>query len=125
MLRELSTHTGGRRLLFPNYRKPNECMTATTLNRVLEHMGFNGKDSIGFSVNGFRATASTMLNKMGYCADVIERQLMHDERHKVRASYNQAEYMKEQRRMMQSWADETDIKVVVKGCSGSVLNSLC
>lgn len=96
-------------------------MTATTLNRVLEHMGFNGKDSIGFSVNGFRAAASTMLNKMGYCADVIERQLAHDERHKVLANYNQAEYMK-RRQMMQSWAGETDIKVVVKGRSGSVLN---
>ncbi len=57
LLRELHTHTGGRRLLFPNCRKLNECMTAKTLNRALEHMGFNGKESIGFSAHGFRATA--------------------------------------------------------------------
>lgn len=88
LLCELSTYTGGRRLLFPSYRNPNECMTATMLNRALERMGFNGKDSIGFSAHGFRATASTMLNEMGYCADVIERQLAHAERNKVRASYN-------------------------------------
>ena len=113
LLRELSIHTGGRRLLFPNYRKPNEYMTATTLNRVLEHMGFNGKDSIGFSANGFRATASTMLNEIGYRADVIERQLAHAERNKVRASYNQFEYLEERRQMMQAWADE--IEIVVKG----------
>ena len=112
LLRELSTHTGGRRLLFPNYRKPNESMTATTLNRALERMGFNGKGSIGFSAHGFRATASTMLNEMGYRADVIERQLAHAERNKVRASYNQAEYLEERRKMMQAWADEIDAQVV-------------
>ncbi len=117
LLRELSTHTGGRRPLFPNYRKPNECMTATTLNRALEHMGFNGKDRIGFSAYGFRATASTMLNEMEYRADVIKRQLAHAEINKVRANYNQAEYMEERRQMMQAWADEIDAQVMVKGCS--------
>ena len=105
LLRELATHTGGRRQLFPNLRNPNEYMTATTLNRALERMGFNGKDSIGFSAHGFRATASTMLNEMGFRADVIERQLAHAERNKVRASYNQAEYLEERRQMMQAWAE--------------------
>jgi integrase len=105
LLRELQTYTGGRAVLFPNYRRPNECMTATTLNRALERMGFNGKDSIGFSAHGFRATASTILNEMGYRSDVIERQLAHAERDKVRASYNHAEYMDERKAMMQEWAD--------------------
>jgi integrase len=68
-------------------------------------MGFNGKDSIGFSAHGFRATASTILNEMGYRPDVIERQLAHAERNKVRASYNQAQYMEDRRNMMQEWAD--------------------
>jgi integrase len=80
-------------------------MTGTTLNRALERMGFNGNGSIGFSAHGFRATASTMLNELGYRSDVIERQLAHKERNKVRASYNQAEYLKERRVMMQQWAD--------------------
>ncbi|WP_219820289.1 tyrosine-type recombinase/integrase [Xanthomonas arboricola] len=71
LLRELQTYTGGRGLLFPNYRRPKESMTATTLNRALERMGFNGKGSIGFSAHGFRATASTLLNEMGFRADVI------------------------------------------------------
>lgn len=105
LLRELQTYTGGRGFLFPNYRSPKECMTATTLNRALERMGFNGKDSIGFSAHGFRATASTLLNEMGYRPDVIERQLAHAERDKVRASYNHAEYMEERTAMMQEWAD--------------------
>ena len=80
-------------------------MTGTTLNRALERMGFNGKDSIGFSAHGFRATASTILNEAGYRSDVIERQLAHKERNKVRASYNQAEYLEERRAMMQQWAN--------------------
>ncbi len=108
LLRELHTYTGGREFLFPNYRNPRTCMTATTLNRALERMGFNGKDSIGFSAHGFRATASTILNELGYRGDVIERQLAHAERNKVRASYNQAEYLEERRTMMQQWANLTD-----------------
>lgn len=108
LLQELRTYTGGRGLLFPNYRRPNECMTATTLNRALERMGFNGKGGIGFSAHGFRATASTILNELGYRADVIERQLAHAERNKVRASYNQAEYLGERQVMMQDWANFID-----------------
>ena len=108
LLQELHTHTGGRSFLFPNYRNPKTCMTPTTLNRALERMGFNGKDSIGFSAHGFRATASTMLNELSFRSEVIERQLAHAERNKVRAIYNQGEYMEERRSMMQQWANLTD-----------------
>ena len=104
LLRELQTLTGGQRLLFPNYRRPKTCMTATTLNRALERMGYGGR----FSAHGFRATASTILNEMGYRPDLIERQLAHAERNKVRASYNRAEYLTERKQMMQVWADLTD-----------------
>jgi integrase len=100
LLRELQTITGSNRLLFPNHRRPKECMTATTLNRALERMGYQGQ----FSSHGFRATASTMLNEMGYSPDWIERQLAHKERNAVRASYNQAQYLDERRKMMQQWA---------------------
>jgi integrase len=112
LIRELQTYTSGRRWLFPNYRNPQMCMCSTTINRALERMGLNGKDSIGFSAHGFRATASTFLNESGYRSDVIERQLAHAERNKVRASYNQAEYMEERRAMMQDWADMVDIMML-------------
>ena len=71
-------------------------------------MGFNGKGNIGFSAHGFRATASSILNEMGYLPDVIERQFAHAERNKARASYNQAEYLEDRRAMMQWWADFVD-----------------
>ncbi len=71
-------------------------------------MGFLGKDTIGFSGHGFRATASTILNEAGFRPDVVERQLAHQDRNQVRASYNQAAYMEERRQMMQWWADTID-----------------
>jgi hypothetical protein len=45
---------------------------------------------------------------MGFHPDWIERQLAHDERNKVRAAYNHAQYLPERRRMMQQWADYLD-----------------
>lgn len=108
LLRELHKLTGGQQWLFPNYRRPKECMSATTINRALERMGYNGRGTMGFSGHGFRGTASTLLNEMGFRADLIERQLAHADRDKVRASYNHAEFLDERRQMMQAWADFLD-----------------
>jgi len=52
--------------------------------------------------------ASTRLNELGFRGDVIERQLSHTEKNKVRAAYNQAEHLEERREMMQAWADYLD-----------------
>ena len=49
-----------------------------------------------------------MLNEMGWKPDVIERQLAHVEKNKVRAAYHRAEYLPERRAMMQGWADYLD-----------------
>jgi len=105
LLNELKALTGGQHWLFPNYRRPSECMTGTTLNRVIERMGYQGK----FSAHGFRSTASTILNEKGFRSDLIERQLAHADGNKVRASYNQAEYLPERRDMLQYWADYLEL----------------
>ena len=104
LLRRLKAIDGSRPLLFPNHRDPRRPMSATTLNRCLERLGYGGH----FSAHGFRATASTHLNEMGWSGDAIERQLSHLERSKVRASYNHAEHLAERIRMMQAWADHLD-----------------
>lgn len=104
LLRELATITGGRDWLFPNTRNPQTYMTGTTTNRALEYLGYGGR----FSSHGFRSTASTILNEMGYRPDVIERQLAHKERNQVRASYNRAQYLPERRQMLMDWADMVD-----------------
>lgn len=108
LLRELQSVTGGREYLFPNVRRPASYMTGTTLNRALEYMGLNGPNTIDVSGHGFRATASTILHELGYRSDLIELQLAHKERNKVKASYNQAQYLTERAALMQQWADLID-----------------
>jgi hypothetical protein len=49
--------------------------------------------------------ASTLLNEQGFAPDVIELQLAHAERNKVRAAYNRAQRLAERRKMMQTWSD--------------------
>ena len=95
--RELSTHTGSVGCFFPKPSQAERKHDRHNAEPKLELIGFNGKDSIGFSANAFRATATTMQSEMGNRADVIKRQLTHAERNKVRTSYNQAEYMEERR----------------------------
>lgn len=105
LLKELHRITGAGELLFPNARRPEASISATTINRALEHMGYGSGEVTG---HDFRATASTILHERGYRPDVIERQLAHAERNKVKAAYNHAEYMPERRAMMQAWADYID-----------------
>jgi integrase len=56
LLRQLYELTGKQTLLFPNTRNPNISMTATTLNRALERMGYRGS----FSAHGFRSNRETI-----------------------------------------------------------------
>ena len=58
--------------------------------------------------HGFRTMASTLLNEQGWHPDLIELQLAHAERNKVRAAYNRAQRLDERRKMMKAWADYID-----------------
>lgn len=104
LLTELRGITGNRLLLFPNVRDPSRPMSPTTFNRSLERMGY----AKTFSAHGFRTTASTLLNEMGYHPDWIEKQLAHDERNASRRAYNRAMYLPERRNMMQAWGSYID-----------------
>ena len=105
LLRDLQALTGKHGFLFPNERDLKRPMSATTLNRCLERLGFNGPGTHDFSAHGFRTTASTMLNDTGrYRPDVIERQLAHAPK-SVRGVYNKAEYESDRRQMMQDWSN--------------------
>lgn len=105
LLNELRKITGAGDSLFPNFRRPDDVMSATTINRALEHMGYASGLWTG---HDFRATASTLLHEMGYRPEVIELQLAHVETNKTKGAYNHAEYMTARREMMQAWADWID-----------------
>lgn len=105
LLRELQPATGRGRYLFPSVRSIQRPMSDNTINAALRRMGFEKADICG---HGFRAMASTLLHEQGWKSDVIERQLAHGERNKVKAAYNHAQYLPERRQMMQAWADYLD-----------------
>jgi len=91
--------------LLPNNTTISKPIGHTTLNSVIDRLAINGAR---FVPHGFRATASSILNEAGFRYDVIERQLAHRDRNKVRSIYNQAEYAHERRDMLQWWADYVD-----------------
>ena len=104
VLRDLQKRTGKRQYLFPNQQKPDKFMSENTMLYALYRMGYHSRTT----GHGFRSTASTILNENGFLPDVIERQLAHCERNKVRAAYNHAQHLPERRKMMQWWADYLD-----------------
>jgi integrase len=87
--------------LFPSLGSNMKPMGMSTPNVVFARMGYGDR----FTPHGIRASASTWLNNKGVRADVIERQLAHVERNRVRAAYNRADYWNERREAMQLWAD--------------------
>ena len=98
---ELRDITGGGRWLFPSARGRG-CMSENGVRVALRGLGF-GKDVI--TPHGFRAMFSTVANTSGWDRDVIERQLAHVERNRIRAAYNHAEYIEKRVELMQWWAN--------------------
>lgn len=104
VLKALLSITGNRKHVFPNANRPVTFISENTLLYALYRMGYHSRAT----THGFRSTASTILNEHGFLPDVIERQLAHTERNKVRAAYNHAQYLPQRREMMQWWADHLD-----------------
>lgn len=102
--RTLTMLACGSPQVLPHHGDPHKPMSPSTVNKMFGIMGYVGR----FTPHGLRATASTILNEQGFKPDVIERQLAHTERNRIRAAYNRAEYLDERRAMMQAWADYID-----------------
>lgn len=100
--------SAGDMLAFPSPFYPGKPISDMTLNGALARMGFKGMAT----AHGFRALFSTVANEHGWPGDVIERQLAHVPKDKVRAAYNRAQYLQQRQEMMQWWADYVDSKRV-------------
>jgi integrase len=105
ILRELRPLTGVGRFVFPGLRTNSRPLSENTLNAALRRLGYSNEE---MTAHGFRAMASTLLNEQGFPPDIIELQLAHAERNKVRAAYNRAMRIPERRQMMQAWAHYLD-----------------
>jgi integrase len=103
LLKQVHSLSGQYDFVFPgshDYRKP---MSENTLTYAIrKRLKFDA------TAHGFRTTASTILNESGFRVDVIERQLAHGERNKVRAAYNRSQYIAERTEMMQWYSDYLD-----------------
>ena len=108
VLKELKPMACGSKYVFPNVGDLHKPMSPVTLNAMFDRL------KLDVSPHSLRSTASTILNesvKEGpkgttvprFRPDVIERQLSHIERNRIRAIYNQAEYLDERRAMLHRW----------------------
>jgi integrase len=102
ILKELKPLTGRFPYIFTGARNRNRPMSENAVNAALRSLGFSNEQ---MTAHGFRATASTFLNEMGFNPDAIEAQLAHKDKNEIRAAYNRAQYLDERRAMLQSWAD--------------------
>lgn len=105
ILQGLLPLTGRYRFVFPSLRTNDRPMSENTINAALRRLGYSNDEMTG---HGFLAMASTCLNEQGWHPDLIELQLAHAERNKVRAAYNRAMRLSERRTMMQAWANYLD-----------------
>jgi integrase len=113
ILSDMKALTGNKELVFITDRsRNNKAMSENTLNNALARVkDSNTGKALGkglMTSHGFRHSASTFLNEMGFSADAIELQLAHASADRIRATYNKAELMPERIKMMQSWADYLD-----------------
>ncbi|HXG70374.1 MAG TPA: site-specific integrase, partial [Gemmatimonadaceae bacterium] len=104
ILRALHPLTGGGRYVFPSIRSDKRPMSDNTLNAALRRLGYDHDE---MTSHGFRSTASTRLNELGWRPDLVEKQLAHVDR-TVRGVYHRAEYLEDRRQMMQTWSNHLD-----------------
>ena len=104
LLRRLHALTGHREHLFPNRDDATRHASRSVLRSAIYGLGFKG-----FSPHGIRSTGSTRLNEMGYRADLIEKQLAHEQRNQSRRAYDRSTLIEERRQMMSGWASYLDL----------------
>jgi integrase len=109
ILKELKEINCDSPMVFPgrSYEVP---LSSNALLTAFKVMGYGGKQS----THGIRRIASTIINDAAdaedrplFSGDAVERQLAHVPE-SIRATYNEAEYLPQRRRMMQWWSDFLD-----------------
>ena len=91
--------------IFPSARGASRPLSDSAGRVALRTLGYSASEH---TLHGFRSTASTLLNEMGYRADVIEACLAHGDPDKVRGVYNRAEYLEERATLMAEWSNYLD-----------------
>ena len=101
----LRTIDSNSHYVFPSPSDKNKHISTNSIRLLLRKSGVE-KDKL--TPHGFRHTASTLLNELGYRPDIIERQLSHADNNSIRDAYNKAYYLNERKKMMQEYSDFLD-----------------
>lgn len=104
ILKALQALTGDKPHVFHSFASKSKHISNGIILMSIKRMGYKNV----MSGHGFRTLASTILHEKGYNSDVIERQLSHNDKDKVRSAYNRAEYALDRKKMMQDYADILD-----------------
>lgn len=104
MLRELYPVTGQGEYVFPSRSTIGRVISENTVNKIIEIMGYKGKQT----GHGFRSLARTTLGDMGHRWEVLEAMLSHALENQTAAAYVRTTYFEERRGIMQKWADYLD-----------------
>lgn len=108
IINELRKLTSNSEYLFPSPLDKKRPMSDNTLNAALKRLGYKGQ----MNPHSFRAMFSTVLHEKitdhGFHTGIIERQLAHKEKNKVKAAYDHSEYLPQRKELMQWWADYLD-----------------
>jgi integrase len=84
ILRAIQPLTGSARFVFRSPRTVTHPISKVAVNAALRRLGFSKEDMTG---HGFRTMASTLLNEQGWHPGLIELQLGHAKRNKVRSGH--------------------------------------
>ncbi|MED7818511.1 MULTISPECIES: tyrosine-type recombinase/integrase [unclassified Francisella] len=112
ILLELKQLTGKSEYIFTN--RKGKHITPDSLRAALQtRLGYDGKnDKPRFTTHGWRHVTSTGLyylqRKYKWQSEAIEMVLDHQERNKVKAVYNNYDYLDERREILSRWADFID-----------------
>jgi integrase len=107
LLRELRTYSGQGQWLFPSRWDKARHERGNVLTIAIRRMGYTGQE---MTAHGFRAMAATTLSEQGWASDLIELQLAHVDKNRIRAAYQRSERLAERAKMMQAWADWLDMR---------------
>jgi integrase len=104
VLHELYPVTGHGEYVFPNRNGIGRVISENTVNKIIEGMGYKGRQT----GHGFRGLARTTLGEMGHRREVLEAMLSHAIENETEAAYVRTSYLDERRVIMQKWADYLD-----------------
>lgn len=84
ILKQLQEMNGHKRYIFAGHNDPRKHISNNTILKAIYQLGFKGR----MTGHGFRALAmTTIMEKLDYQFEVVDRQLSHARRNKVAAAY--------------------------------------